>query len=165
MPWLLKSPEQQQVWYWLCRTDNMYSCSSINFIYLGWATSKTRFKMWIQCISSVIFEIIQHFKSTMHVCVHTFWNYTLSLSWWQWSETKHNTEINFFVIFIHSIPRVVKWHQCIYILTKPAECIGIGYWQWKKKIFPIVHYIVELNRNKKPAPPWDSETQDVHLKL
>ena len=28
MPWLLKLTEHQQVWYWLCRTDNMYYCQS-----------------------------------------------------------------------------------------------------------------------------------------
>ena len=32
MHWLLKSPEHQQAWYWLCRTDNMYCCSRVNFI-------------------------------------------------------------------------------------------------------------------------------------
>ena len=30
MPWLLKSPEHQQAWYWLCRTDNSYCCSRVN---------------------------------------------------------------------------------------------------------------------------------------
>ena len=29
--WLLKSPEHQQAWYWLCRTDNIYSCCRVNF--------------------------------------------------------------------------------------------------------------------------------------
>ena len=33
MPWLLKSPEHQQSWYWLCWTDNMYCCFRVNFIY------------------------------------------------------------------------------------------------------------------------------------
>ena len=47
MPWLLKSPEHQQAWYWLCRTDNMHCCSRINFIDLGQAKSMTRFKLWI----------------------------------------------------------------------------------------------------------------------
>ena len=47
MPWLLKSPEHQQAWYWLCRTDNMYCCSRVNFISLGQANPKIQFKMWI----------------------------------------------------------------------------------------------------------------------
>ena len=34
IPWLLKSPEHQQAWYWLYRTDNMYCCS---FHLLGWS--------------------------------------------------------------------------------------------------------------------------------
>ena len=34
MPWLLKSPEHQQAWYWLCRTDNRYCCAGVDFIYL-----------------------------------------------------------------------------------------------------------------------------------
>ena len=37
MPWLLKSPEHQQAWYWLCRTHGMYWCYTVNFIYLGQA--------------------------------------------------------------------------------------------------------------------------------
>ena len=30
MPWLLKSLEHHQAWYWLCRTDNIYCCSRVN---------------------------------------------------------------------------------------------------------------------------------------
>ena len=30
--WLLKSPEHQQAWYWLCRTDNMYCCPRVDFL-------------------------------------------------------------------------------------------------------------------------------------
>ena len=45
--WLLKSPMHQQAWYWLCRTDNIYCCSRVNFIYLGQAKSNIGFKMWI----------------------------------------------------------------------------------------------------------------------
>ena len=37
----------QQPWYWLWRTDNTYCCFRVNFIYLGEAKSKIRFKMWI----------------------------------------------------------------------------------------------------------------------
>ena len=37
----------QQAWYWLGRTDNMYSCSRINFIYLCQAKPKIWFKIWI----------------------------------------------------------------------------------------------------------------------
>ena len=47
MHWLLKSPEHQQAWYWLCRTDNMYCCSRVNFISLGQANPKIQFKIWI----------------------------------------------------------------------------------------------------------------------
>ena len=45
MHWLLKSPEHQQTWYWLCRTDNMYCCFTVNFIYLG----EAKFKQWFKC--------------------------------------------------------------------------------------------------------------------
>ena len=31
MPWLLKLPEHQQAWYWLCGTVNMYCCSRHNY--------------------------------------------------------------------------------------------------------------------------------------
>ena len=45
---MLKSPVNQQAWYWLCRTDNnMYCCSRVNFIYLGPAKFKIWFKLWI----------------------------------------------------------------------------------------------------------------------
>ena len=34
IPYLLrKSPGHQQAWYWLCRTNNMYCCFRVNFIY------------------------------------------------------------------------------------------------------------------------------------
>ena len=33
MRWLLQSPDHQQARYWLCRTDNMYCCFTVNFIY------------------------------------------------------------------------------------------------------------------------------------
>ena len=51
MLWLLKSPEHQQAWYWLCRTDNMYCYSRVNFIYLDQSKSKILFKMWIYLLS------------------------------------------------------------------------------------------------------------------
>ena len=38
LPWLLKSPEHQQAWYWLCRTDNLYCCSRVNYFYLIWSS-------------------------------------------------------------------------------------------------------------------------------
>ena len=47
MPWLLKLPEHQQAWYWLCRWYKMYCYPRINFIYYGQAKSKIRFKLWI----------------------------------------------------------------------------------------------------------------------
>ena len=47
MPWLLKLPEHQQVWYWLCSTDNIYCCPRVNFTYLGRAKSKIWLKMWM----------------------------------------------------------------------------------------------------------------------
>ena len=53
MPWLLKSPEHQHAWHWLCRTDNMYFCYRVNFIYLGHAKSKTWFKIWIYLLQSL----------------------------------------------------------------------------------------------------------------
>ena len=37
----------QDVWYWLRRMDNMCGCSRVNFVYLGQAKSKRRFKTWI----------------------------------------------------------------------------------------------------------------------
>ena len=45
MPWLLKSPEHQQAWYWLHRSDNMYYGSRVSVIYLGLTKSKIWFKM------------------------------------------------------------------------------------------------------------------------
>ena len=45
MHWLLKSPVHNQAWYWLCKTENMYFCYRINFIYLGQAKSRIRFKI------------------------------------------------------------------------------------------------------------------------
>ena len=53
MHWLLKSPEHQQAWYWLCRTDGIYCCSRVNFIYLGQAKPQRRFKMWIYILYSL----------------------------------------------------------------------------------------------------------------
>ena len=47
MPWLLKSPDHQLAWYWLCRIDIIYCCSRVNFIYLGYAKSKMWLKHWI----------------------------------------------------------------------------------------------------------------------
>ena len=47
MPWLLKWPEHQLAWYWLCWADNMSCCSRFNFIYLDQAKSKKRFKIGI----------------------------------------------------------------------------------------------------------------------
>ena len=46
MPWFVKSPEHQQAWNWLCRTD-MYCCSRVDLIYLGQAKSKIWFKTLI----------------------------------------------------------------------------------------------------------------------
>ena len=43
-PWLIKSWEHQQAWYWLCRTDN------INFKYVGQAKSKIQFRMWLHLL-------------------------------------------------------------------------------------------------------------------
>ena len=45
--WFVKLPEHQQAWYWLYRTDNMYCCFRVNFIYLGQANSKILFKILI----------------------------------------------------------------------------------------------------------------------
>ena len=53
MPWLLKSPEHQQAWYWLCRTNNTYHCFRVDFIYLGQAKSKIWFKMQIHLLWSL----------------------------------------------------------------------------------------------------------------
>ena len=58
MPWLLKSPEHRQAWYWLCRTD-IECWFRVNFIYLGQAKFKILFKMWI----FGIFKTIQQVKS------------------------------------------------------------------------------------------------------
>ena len=41
----LESPMHQQAWYWLCKTNNMYCCSRVNFICLRQDKSKIRFKM------------------------------------------------------------------------------------------------------------------------
>ena len=46
-PWLLKSPEHQQAWYWPCLTGDMYCCSRVDFVNLGEAKAKMRLKMQI----------------------------------------------------------------------------------------------------------------------
>ena len=51
--WLPKTPEHQQAWYWLCRTDNMYCCFRVNFIYMAQAKSKIRFKIWIYLLQTL----------------------------------------------------------------------------------------------------------------
>ena len=53
MPWLLKSPEHQQAWYWLYGTANMSTCSRVNFVYLRQAKSEIRFNMWLFLLSSL----------------------------------------------------------------------------------------------------------------
>ena len=35
LTWLLQSPEDQQAFYWLCTTDNVYCCSTVHNIYFG----------------------------------------------------------------------------------------------------------------------------------
>ena len=47
MLWLLKSPKHQHAWYWLCWTGNMHCSSRVNFINLGHAKLKIRFRMQI----------------------------------------------------------------------------------------------------------------------
>ena len=47
MHWLLNWPVHQQVWYWLCGTNNMYCCSRVDFIYFSLTKSKIWFKIWI----------------------------------------------------------------------------------------------------------------------
>ena len=51
--WLLKSPVYWQAWYWLCKMDNMYCYSRVNFIYLDQAKLEIRFKMWIYFLWSL----------------------------------------------------------------------------------------------------------------
>ena len=53
MHWLLKSPVHQHTWYYLCRTDNIYCCSRVNFILMGQVKSKIRFNMWIYLLWSL----------------------------------------------------------------------------------------------------------------
>ena len=53
MPWLLKSPERQQAWYWLCKTDHIYNCSRANFTYLSETKSKKWFKTWIHLLQTL----------------------------------------------------------------------------------------------------------------
>ena len=59
MLWLLKSPEHQQAWHLLRRTDNMYCSSRVHFMYLGEAKSKICFIQNVN-ISFIIFKTIQH---------------------------------------------------------------------------------------------------------
>ena len=65
MPRLLKSPEHQQAWYWLFRTNNICCCSRVNFNYSRQAKSKIRLKNII--ISFVVFKIIRHVKSYLMI--------------------------------------------------------------------------------------------------
>ena len=66
MHWLLKVPMHQQAWYWLCRTDNMSCCSRLNFIFLGQAKSKTRFKMWIYILQTLTIQQMASRSYTSH---------------------------------------------------------------------------------------------------
>ena len=52
MPWLLKSPVHQHTLYCLCRIENIYHCSKVNFFDLGQANSMRWFKMWISIVIS-----------------------------------------------------------------------------------------------------------------
>ena len=45
MHWILMSPEHQQAWCWLCRTDNIFCLSRINLICLSQAKSKIQLKI------------------------------------------------------------------------------------------------------------------------
>ena len=74
MPWLLKSPEHQQAWYWLCRTDSMYCCSRVNLIYLDQAYSKIQSKMWVYILQSLKqFSMLRVLRQIIHF-IRRIWN-------------------------------------------------------------------------------------------
>ena len=79
----IKSPERQQACYWLCRTDNMYFRSRVNFTYFGLAKSTTWFEMDIYllslkqfCISRVKSVILKHISGL----------YIFSQKLWMWHD-------------------------------------------------------------------------------
>ena len=52
MHWLRMSSVHQHTWYWLGKTDNMYCCSRVHFVYWGQTKSKIRFTMWTYLLQS-----------------------------------------------------------------------------------------------------------------
>ena len=67
MPWLLKSPEHQQTRYWLCRTDNICCCATVNFPLHG--SSQIQDMIQNMIISFIIFKTIKHVKSLSWICI------------------------------------------------------------------------------------------------
>ena len=61
MLWLLKSPQHQQAWYWLCRTYKIYSLFQSQFHLHG--SSQIQDMIQNVDISFVIFKTIQRVKS------------------------------------------------------------------------------------------------------
>ena len=53
MLWLLRSPEPQQAWYWLCGTDTMNYFSVHCFVSLVQAKSNKWYKMWTYLVWSL----------------------------------------------------------------------------------------------------------------
>ena len=77
MPWLLKSPEPQEAWYWLCRTDNIYCCSRVHFTYLGEAKFKIWFKMWTYLLPTLKqFRVLTvHKRLVSNPCECNLWTW------------------------------------------------------------------------------------------
>ena len=52
IPWFLLSADQQQSWYWLCMTENMYHWYREKFIYWVQAKFEIRFMVWMYILKS-----------------------------------------------------------------------------------------------------------------
>ena len=95
MHWLLKSPEHQQAWYWLCRTDIIYCCFRVNFTYLVQAKSKLRFKMLIYFLAATKQLYEWYFLSVCpSVCPSHLFDYVpIIVSSWNFQELSPRTRV------------------------------------------------------------------------
>ena len=89
MYWILRLPEHQQAW--LCRTDNVYCCSRVDFIYLGQAQSEILFKMWIYIFCKQISMLIVNVFIMCNLIMRFVWvsvtrlciDYVCGLGWYK----------------------------------------------------------------------------------
>ena len=99
MHWLLKSPEHQQPWYWLCRTDNVYCCRLISST---WVQPNPRYNpknMWIYLLN------FWNSPDSLRVhCLFCFLNFDLIPCTYYYTPCRK--KINSFHYFVFAICRV-----------------------------------------------------------